>query len=151
MPWRVTVTDDRGRSVPLAPTEILPDGGEGERAARLKVAARAPREPTTRAEILRGVVFGLLAGPVMIFVTIAPAWLAISARWPWWATLVACIPMVACPALVTIFVVRRVTPQRLAQHQVRAGYCGSCGHDLTGLAPEADGCRVCSECGAAWR
>ncbi len=29
--------------------------------------------------------------------------------------------------------------------------CASCGHDLAGCTPEADGCTVCPECGAAWR
>jgi len=31
------------------------------------------------------------------------------------------------------------------------GICPACGHSLRGLAPEADGCVVCPECGAAWR
>jgi hypothetical protein len=29
--------------------------------------------------------------------------------------------------------------------------CPACGHSLTGLAPESDGCTVCPECGAAWK
>ena len=29
--------------------------------------------------------------------------------------------------------------------------CRACGHSLSGLVVEADGCRVCPECGAAWR
>jgi hypothetical protein len=31
------------------------------------------------------------------------------------------------------------------------GLCAACGYDLAGHEPEADGCRVCPECGAAWR
>jgi hypothetical protein len=31
------------------------------------------------------------------------------------------------------------------------GRCGSCGYDLGGIRPEGDGCRVCPECGGAWR
>jgi hypothetical protein len=31
------------------------------------------------------------------------------------------------------------------------GLCAACGYDLIGQEPEEDGCRVCPECGAAWR
>lgn len=34
----------------------------------------------------------------------------------------------------------------LAAHRV----CGACGYDLHTVAPEADGCVVCPECGGAW-
>jgi hypothetical protein len=29
--------------------------------------------------------------------------------------------------------------------------CGACGYDLSGLTPQKDGCRVCPQCGGAWR
>jgi hypothetical protein len=29
--------------------------------------------------------------------------------------------------------------------------CLACGYDLTGLAPDPDGCTTCPECGAAWQ
>lgn len=31
------------------------------------------------------------------------------------------------------------------------GRCAWCDYELDGLTPEADGCTVCPECGAAWR
>lgn len=31
------------------------------------------------------------------------------------------------------------------------GYCPSCGYALVNLPEQADGCRVCAECGGAWR
>ncbi len=31
------------------------------------------------------------------------------------------------------------------------GRCPACGTVIAELDPEADGCRVCPECGAAWR
>ncbi|MEO1278047.1 MAG: hypothetical protein AAFV77_03730 [Planctomycetota bacterium] len=31
------------------------------------------------------------------------------------------------------------------------GLCPGCGYSIAELQPEADGCRVCPECGAAWR
>ena len=29
--------------------------------------------------------------------------------------------------------------------------CAACGYEMTGLAPQGEGCVVCPECGAAWR
>jgi hypothetical protein len=34
---------------------------------------------------------------------------------------------------------------------LQAGHCAACGYPLLEIEPEADGCRVCPECGAAWR
>jgi len=34
---------------------------------------------------------------------------------------------------------------------IRATACPSCGYSLRDVTPEADGCTVCPECGAAWR
>lgn len=42
-------------------------------------------------------------------------------------------------------------PQELRGGLVRIGRCGVCAYDVRGLAPEADGCVVCPECGAAWK
>lgn len=71
------------------------------------------------------------------------------------------------PPLVLAFVVaglyvawafwrRRVLQRRgLAQHHAQAwlarGRCPGCGYSLRGLQPAGDGCRVCPECGGAWR
>lgn len=41
----------------------------------------------------------------------------------------------------------RVVVDVMKKHQ----RCGSCGYTLVGVPEEADGCRVCPECGAAWR
>ena len=71
------------------------------------------------------------------------------------------------PPLVLAFVVagvyvawafwrRRVLQRRgLAQHHAQAwlarGRCPGCGYSLRGLQPAGDGCRVCPECGGAWK
>lgn len=31
------------------------------------------------------------------------------------------------------------------------GICPACGYPLSGSSAQGDGCRVCAECGAAWR
>ncbi|MCA9311312.1 MAG: hypothetical protein KDA21_08915 [Phycisphaerales bacterium] len=45
--------------------------------------------------------------------------------------------------------------RRLWQHFRRdcaaAGWCPACGYELRSAGVEADGCRVCPECGGAWR
>lgn len=32
-----------------------------------------------------------------------------------------------------------------------AGLCACCDYDLKAVRPEPDGCRICPECGAAWK
>lgn len=34
---------------------------------------------------------------------------------------------------------------------VNSRSCRACGYDMDGLGVDGDGCRVCPECGAAWR
>ncbi len=53
--------------------------------------------------------------------------------------------------LAMMFVLRRLMLPRLVRAYVADGFCGSCGFTIRGLEPEADGCRVCPECGCAWR
>jgi hypothetical protein len=45
----------------------------------------------------------------------------------------------------------RKTLAKHAAHVVATNRCPVCWYDLTAAKPEADGCRVCPECGAAWR
>lgn len=40
---------------------------------------------------------------------------------------------------------------RVVRSLTRAGICPGCGYSLAELEPETDGCRVCPECGGAWR
>ncbi|MEX2219225.1 MAG: hypothetical protein WD749_10760 [Phycisphaerales bacterium] len=83
----------------------------------------------------------------------------------WWraiasmplAALIVAIAFVgtAVGAAAWILVVRRLIQpwfERTAlTAMVTAGFCPSCGYGLAELNPEPDGCRVCPECGAAWR
>jgi hypothetical protein len=41
--------------------------------------------------------------------------------------------------------------RRRCEYLATRGRCGGCGYDLAEVAAEADGCRVCAECGTAWR
>jgi|GEM_PF-1976049 len=46
---------------------------------------------------------------------------------------------------------RREAKERLRVGYLRACQCPCCDYDLTGQVADADGCRVCPECGAAWK
>ncbi len=46
---------------------------------------------------------------------------------------------------------RRLFLKRFAGRLLRAGLCACCDYNLEGVLPESDGCRVCPECGAAWK
>ena len=53
--------------------------------------------------------------------------------------------------LVHVFVARRAMARAVIAGALADGVCPGCRYPLEGLAPEADGCVVCPECGAAWR
>lgn len=147
-----TVLDARGREVPLVPHDwklhFLRDTDVGR---RLRASSDLESRRTTGYDMRRGIAFGILALPILLIGACAPAFLAFSLKWPLWLMLLAAIPLGILPALVTIFVVRRAAARRIANVYAHAGICGSCGHDLRGTAIAADGCTVCTECGAAWR
>jgi hypothetical protein len=46
---------------------------------------------------------------------------------------------------------RAMEAHRLSIVWLARGQCPGCGYSLVGLIAEADGCRVCPECGGAWR
>jgi hypothetical protein len=146
------ISDDRGRRVPLVPHDILMHlGTDPQRSARLRAAADLPRTPPTRAEIWRGVFYGVLALPVMLGVAILPAYFAFNLRLPWWGMCLGVLPMAVLPAMVTVFIARRTAGRRIARIYLHAGYCPSCGYDLQAAPQQSDGIRTCSECGAMWR
>ncbi len=64
---------------------------------------------------------------------------------------------IACGILTCYLVLRALNRSDKAASQLESlgallaeGVCAGCGYNLAGLKPEADGCRVCPECGAAW-
>jgi hypothetical protein len=149
--FRVTITDHRGRRVPLVPYELTSFVDDPQRTARLSATSHLARQPVTAREVRRGIGYGLLVLPVMLIGALAPSWLAFGLKLPWWAMILAAIPLGAIPAILTIFLVRRTAVDRIAHSYIAADYCASCGYDLKSIGPEEDGCRICPECGAAWR
>lgn len=144
------IVDARGRRVPLVPASAHFNRSDASRIDRFRAASRIPGEPPTRREVMRGILWGLVAAPMLLAAALMPAFLAFRTGLPPWAQLIAVVPMGALPALVTVVLTRRVAGHRIARTWRLAGYCPSCGHDLSGLHADHDGSTVCPECGAAW-
>ncbi len=149
---RVMIRDARGQRVPLVPlSPLLAFRGDQQRIARLRAASRYPRAPVTAREVWRGLGYGLLALPALLVPAVAPVGLTFWLRAPWWVLIPATLLIGTIPALVTVWLTRRIAADRIARLYLRAGYCASCAYDLQGTLREPDGCRYCPECGAAWR
>ncbi len=58
------------------------------------------------------------------------------------------IGLIVVPAVVYGWIVHR-RPEPTAW--LGLGLCPACGYSIAEIEPEEDGCRVCPECGSAWR
>lgn len=146
-----SLLDDRGKRVHLVDyTESVRAGADPQRNARIKAVVSGKQPPPTAREIRQGVIYGLIALPVMLVAALAPAYIAFNTGLPWWGKVLAAVPMGLLPSMVTIALVRRIAAARIARGYTRAGYCAGCAYDLAATPAAADGCRVCPECGAAW-
>lgn len=162
----VMITDSEGREVPLAPhlsmtgmtgmdsvtgmTGMTSTTGSRERRRRLRAAGSDVSGPPTRQEWRRMIGYGLAHIPLLILLGIAPAVMTFKLHWPVWAVVLAVLPLGLAPAVLTVWIGRRVAKERIARMMLRAGYCPSCSHDLTGVTANDRARRVCPECGAAW-
>ncbi len=70
---------------------------------------------------------------------------------PRWLFMAAMLPLSVVEFIVAVRIGRRAQAGRIARRLAARDRCGSCAHDLTGLRRDADGCRCCPECGAAWQ
>lgn len=92
-----------------------------------------------------GMLMGLLGGSTALL----SGWLG--AGVPAWI-----MPALASGVMVSVFVYRsRRAVKRIAPRIIDAflfeGRCPGCGYVMDGMQTEPDGCRVCPECGAAWK
>lgn len=145
----VNIIDDRGRRVPLVAHEVLL--ASTERSRRLRDASNLPRGKPTSTEVRRGVVVAIVALPLMALATLGPLYAIIRLRPPTWAMIPLLLGVCVVPAAITFVFARWIGARRIASIYRRAGMCASCGYDLLATESESDGCRVCPECGAAWR
>lgn len=147
----VTITDDRGTRVPLVPLEwLFPGKGERGRRRERLMRASAYQPAITRREVGRTLAYGLLIVPFVLVLGVVPA-IVSGSSWPWWARALVMVPGALLPVVFGAVLARRISTERIAEAYLRAGLCASCGYELGTVEPEEDGCRVCPECGAAWR
>lgn len=152
---RPRVTDDRGKVLPLAPILTLQRPGHGglgfwER-RWIESAMPPPAAPLVRRAVLRGMVPVL---PVMALQALLLPVLSsrVAGRGPAGVMLVLVVGAALGAALpaALIWAVRSGIAREVAAAYARAGHCGSCTYPL-GDHAEEDGCRVCPECGGAWK
>jgi len=142
-----TVTDDRGKRVPLAPPESPLRVGPG----RVAVVARSLPVVTTPEDRRQALRYGLLITPLLLTTSLLPVVAIIVLGVSPWIVIACTLAVSGIECAWLLGVVRRLHARRLARAYAMTGHCGSCAYALDGLKPESDGCRVCPECGAAWR
>lgn len=141
------IKDARGRRVPLIRHELLIPGLVNDaRFTRLSRAGETGK--LTRAEVRRFIGLSLLITPAVVAIGVLPPMVLQRGNW---LTFLVLIPAVLAPALLSVWVTRRATSQRIADTYARAGLCGTCGYELREVPADAHGLRTCPECGAAWR
>lgn len=94
-----------------------------------------------------------LGPPLLLWITLVPALRGLG-----WAEPVALLAFAlattgvwgALLAGTTYLAGRFEGEDRRRERLVPKGKCAACAFDLSGLAPEPDGCTVCPECGGAW-
>jgi hypothetical protein len=59
--------------------------------------------------------------------------------------------ILAAAGLATQLLGRFASSKEIAWSFLAHRRCPSCAYDLSAISPESDGCRVCPECGAAWK
>lgn len=133
--------DDRGRPWRFEEGTLA----NAIRAERLRVANPAAAMRPLRDARAMGMLALVLAMAVLIM---AGAWMETRAGVHLgWAVSIA--------IAAGVMVLAGMAQQSIDAHAQRAaakrlGVCPSCLHALAHVEPEADGCRVCPECGAAW-
>lgn len=147
----VTIVDGAGREVPLVPHfRMMEFSRKSDRRRRLDSAREAISGRPSPQEWRRIIAYGLLQLPLFLVLALAPAIMTFKLGWPVWALAIAVIPLGMGPAVMTVWITRRVLRERIVRMMLLGSYCPSCGQDLSGLPPDDAGRRVCAECGAAW-
>ena len=135
--------DHRGREVPLCDETALPPGTD----ARIRqVVWMAARSRPHRLAVRLAVMTLCIVGSRLVFLYLRGSSSRLEMLGSAVTVLVVIGLLVAYARMTGGFADRRAAKLCLSRR-----LCPSCGYTLDGLTPEADGCRVCPECGAAWK
>jgi len=145
---RVTILDDRGASVPLFDERDVRTREDREAVVAAVAAQRLP----SNAHLNRSEVAGALL-PIALFIGVFIVYQQ------WIRPVITSRVVEALAFLVPFFAAvyclrgidRRGKAARVRVALLKIGRCPSCGYALAGVEAEPDGCRVCPECGGAWR
>lgn len=151
---RSRVLDDRGRPIRARAAGWGPARTHSDELTRARSREVERSFSRTGAPIVRATFFALLlATPFFMLPAIVSPylvrWLQSTGNLVWLIPLSALLGIIG--PLVMMLTLRRLMLPRLVRAYVDYGFCGSCGFVIRDLKPEADGCRVCPECGSAWR
>lgn len=151
--WPVWIDDARGRRVHLVGAEWLAWTRAERAAVSRHMSRRGMWGRISKRRLVVGIVFMLVAvlvlAPVPALLTSGVSrWLPTGYNW---LTILASIPLGMVPPVVSLNVSRWAAAAPMAENFVDAGRCASCAYALDHARPDADGCTVCAECGAAWR
>lgn len=144
--FRPAIRDDRGVKRPLMPPPI----GDWRRQNIEALAQYDDGSGRTPAQIRRLT----LVTPLLVASMAAAASIVVSLLyWPNFVCFF--LPLIFLgPFLIPLgggIRAARMASRDIARQYVRAGLCPSCGYRLPDVPPDPDGCRVCPECGGAWR
>lgn len=143
-----TIRDDRGKRVPLA----LEQGLGTSASRRLREASKLPAPRPTPGEVLEALGRGLLMAAVSLAAMLGPVWFMITRGVGGRVLRVGSfLAGVGVLLWLTIWLARGTSVRRRARILRSAGLCASCGYDLDDVPAQEDACRICPECGSAWR
>ncbi len=94
-------------------------------------------------------VFGVALGLSLLAVPFVAGWLMPHMPWPFAVLLAVAIAIAATAAARRWIRLPEAGPDR--SFWLALSLCPSCGYAIAKLEPQTDNCRVCPECGSAWK
>lgn len=159
-PWHRSTKDHRGKPVPipsgLTVAAVAADSRLSPR-ARERITAHLRRDELSWAESAQGCAWEFavqfLLVPIAVVVVlcwwwfIARGWSKQAVKWS-----IVAVSIAVFVAYISLDIwVKRACRGTVIEALLREGLCPSCGYEIKTVPPQADGCSVCPECGAAWR
>src|SRR5688572_13097135 len=128
--WRrPTITDARGRGVPLVKYELLIPGlSDATRRARLIKAGYTTAGPPAKSR--QAVMLYVAMSTLAVLIGLSPILLVMLLGLPMWYGLALILWLPISSQAVVAICTRRFAPRPIGNAYVRAGYCASCGYDL---------------------